>query len=247
MKKMIYFFSTIVIFWACSDADQAVFNSSGQGGSMARFTIHHNNLYIVDHEKLSTYDLQNEFEPEFVNATDIGRGIETIFPYSDKLFIGSEQGMYIYDISNPSKPEFISDFIHVSSCDPVVVSGAYAYVTLRSGGNCHIGMTSNQLDILDISDIENPYLINSFPMPSPHGLGIIDTTLYVCLGAYGLGIYNVSDKENPVEIGRIQDIETYDVIVNYPLLLVVGPSGFYQYQIRKPDSLVLISSIITGQ
>ena len=39
----------------------------------------------------------------------------------------------------------------MTSCDPVVVQGDYAFVTLRGGTECQ-GF-SNQLDIIDISTL----------------------------------------------------------------------------------------------
>ena len=44
--------------------------------------------------------------------------------------------MEIYDLTEEQNPVCLSDFNHVRSCDPVVVQGDIAYVTLRSGSFC---------------------------------------------------------------------------------------------------------------
>ena len=85
------------------------------------------------------------------------------------MFLGGTRGMYIYDISEPSTPTFISDFEHGTACDPVVVDGDYAYVTLRGGNMC--GALESGLFIVDISDISKPTLAIDYPMDEPYGFG----------------------------------------------------------------------------
>src|SRR5690606_2577958 len=108
--------------------------------------------------------------PEKKSSQYVMWDIETIFPYEDKLFIGARSGMHIYDLATPENPQKISTYSHINSCDPVVVSGDYAYVTLRSGTTCE-GF-SNQLEVLDISNLASPSLVKVYPMHNPHGLGV---------------------------------------------------------------------------
>ena len=86
--------------------------------------------------------------------------------------------MHIYDVSNPASPQKLSVYQHVYSCDPVVVEGDFAYVTLNSL-NTWCGRFSNQLDIIDISDLSDPKLIKQYAMESPLGLGIYGNLLFV--------------------------------------------------------------------
>ncbi len=55
-------------------------SGSGQGGSMARFTIANKHLYAVDQTTLHLFDVQNASKPAYVKDIKIGPGIETIFP-----------------------------------------------------------------------------------------------------------------------------------------------------------------------
>ena len=84
-----------------------------------------------DLSSLRVYDLRDETKPVFVREETIGFGIETIFAKDNYLFLGSRTGVYIYSISDPSHPQQLSIFQHLYSCDPVVVSGHYAYSTLN--------------------------------------------------------------------------------------------------------------------
>lgn len=223
---------------------------AGVGGSMARFTIADDYLYTVDNSSMHVFDLNNATEPERVSTVSIGWNIETIFPYGDHLFIGSNSGMFIYDRSTPANPSFISRFAHVTSCDPVFVKDNYAYVTLRSGTFCQ-GFT-NQLDLIDISNLHQPVLEETFPMDNPHGLSIKDNNLFLCEGAEGIKVFDI---EEPRELDgnlleRVKDIHAYDVIVvpsHDNILLAIGNDGFYQYNFDNPKRLKLLSSIPVEQ
>jgi hypothetical protein len=224
--------------------DDAVVEASdaggtGQGGSLARFKIVGEHLYAVDSHYINVFnisDLQNPVEGEDVFA---GFDIETIFNRGDHLFLGSMRGMYIYDISSPGSPQFVSEFQHGTACDPVVVDGDYAYVTLRGGSFC--GATESGLYIVDISSIENPELVVQYPLDEPYGLGIKDEKLFVCDGSSGLKVYDKTDIMNLETLNVFENIVTFDVIPQENQLLLVGDDILTQYSYQD-DGLELISS-----
>ena len=217
---------------------------TGVGGSSARFTIYSNYLYTVDQSALNVWDINSASSPEKLSSKNLGWGIETIFPYQDKLFIGSTSGMFIFDNSDPSNPIQTSQFRHAQACDPVVVSGDRAYVTLRDGNTCN-GF-DNQLDVIDVSNLYNPKLIKSFDMKHPHGLAIRDNNLFICEGEFGLKIFDASDDKKITnnQIGNMSDINAFDVIsLTKDVLFVIGDGGFYQYNVSNIKKPKLISSI----
>lgn len=251
--------STGGVFWlasgpASAQFEDALVNSSigngggtGVGGSFARFTILSDKLFIVDQTSLRVFDLAQPAQPEMVGTADIGWGIETIFPYgNDKVFIGSSDGMFIYDVSDPLQPQYMSSLAHARACDPVFVYGDYAYVTLRNGSFCE-GFT-NQLDLIDITDLYNPTLVKSFPMDNPHGLALKDDLLFLCEGSYGLKVFDVTDplRLDKEQRDHVKDIDAYDVIAlpgDRKILLLIGQDGFYQFDYEDPEHLVLLSHI----
>ncbi|MBL4648593.1 MAG: hypothetical protein JKY03_02600 [Aureispira sp.] len=221
-------------------------NPVGTGGSMARFTIVDNSLYVLDGNNMVIYDITDAQNPKKVNEIAMDFNVETIFPHEGQLFIGGTEGMYIYDNSDPSAPRFLSKFEHAIACDPVVVSGNHAYITLRSGGPCDRAI--NQLDVVDISDINNPTLVKNFQMHNPHGLSVQGNTLYLCDGNQGLKVYDITDKLNILD--NLQDSDrnirkAYDVIPNPDngTLIVVGKDGIFQYDAMDPTNLERISEI----
>jgi len=216
----------------------------GVGGSMASFTIYGCYLYAIDEADVDVFDITNPMA-DLVNTFTVSWDIETLFPYGDKLFIGSEAGMFIYDNSDPINPTFLSEFQHSRACDPVFVNGKYAYVTLRSGTWCQ-GFT-NQLDVINIEDLTNPYEVASYPMDNPHGLSIKDDILYLCEGESGLKVFDIEDVNNidNNRIDHVKDFNTYDAISipNKDVLLVVGEDGLYQFDTSEPKNLKEISVI----
>jgi hypothetical protein len=215
----------------------------GTGGSMARFTLYDNYMYAVDISTLRLFNTSEPDAPVLEKEFNIGWNIETIFPYDQKLFIGTQTGMLIYSLADPSNPNYISEFTHTSNCDPVVVEGDYAYVTLRAGNLC--GDNESQLDVIDISDIYSPYLLKEYPMSEPYGLGIDDSILFVCDGRAGLKIYNASDPMTIAnnKLAEYPEINAFDVIPLGDILLLIGTDGLSQYDYSDPVNITQLSFI----
>jgi hypothetical protein len=241
----------MLLVWAgCnSTSESTVSPGSGTGGSMARFTISKDFLYIITNTTLKPYDILNSSNPiagKAIFLTNMSNNVaETIFPYGENLFIGTQRGMYIYNLANPFQPQYKSFYRHFVSCDPVVVQGKYAYVTLRSGTACGNNAT-NVLDVVDVTDLANPKVLKSYPMFNPHGLGVDGNLLFVCEGEGGLKVF---DNTNPLDLKLIQeikDVRTYDVIPKDKVLIVTGKDGIFQYSYQNPKSLKALSSIKVG-
>ena len=213
----------------------------GVGGSMARFTIVNNYLYAVSNSALNVVSIVNGADPVLNNKVQMGLGIETLYPFNNRLFIGSNTGMFIYDITNPVNPVQLGTFTHARSCDPVIADNSNAFVTLRSGTPCRV--TSEQLDVLDISNLSNPTLIKTYPMTNPHGLAKDGNTLIICDGRDGLKFYNASDVRNLSLQKQITGPETYDVIAFNGWALVVAKDGLYQYDYSSLNNINLISKM----
>lgn len=151
--------------------------------------------------------------------------------------------MYIYNITNPASPKLLSRFRHATACDPVVVEGEFAYVTLRDGEVCPNTPGNNQLEVIHVKDLMNPKRVGMYEMLHPHGLGIDNGDLFVSEGEYGLKIMDASDPYNLKEIRHIKDIRTFDVIPNNGVLIVTGKSGIIQYDYSDIYNLKELSTI----
>lgn len=217
-------------------------SAPGIGGSMARMAIVGDYLYAVDRHTLTPVSLANPDNPGILAPVNAGWDIETIYPFEDKLFLGSMGGMFVFDLSNPQKPQNLSLFQHARACDPVVANDHTAFVTLREGTTC--GPAKNELLVLDITQILEPRLINSYDMSHPNGLAIDGNLLFVCDGNAGLKIYDASDVSSLQQIGQIPLQDTYDVIAWNKKLIVVAKDGIRQYDYTNPENIQLLSSIL---
>ena len=239
-KSIAYILIAMLAYYACDSDYGKGGSSSGKAGSMARFAIADNKLYTVSDYDLSIYDISNTQVPTKINKITLDGFVETIFAKDTLLFFGTRQGMLIYDNVNSIEPEFISKYEHIYSCDPVVVSKNYAYVTLNSS-SIWCGRNNNRLDIIDISDLWNPQAVAEYNMESPKGLGVDYNTLFLCDN--GLKVYDISDK-NDIKLKHYFEMEAYDVIPVNGYLIMIGADGFYQYSyIPENGSVKLLSSI----
>lgn len=214
--------------------------AGGIGGSTARFAITGDHLYAVDQHKLHSFDISSEV-PTSTSTKEVGWNIETIFPYKQNLFIGSESAMYIYDISQAGKPEQLSVYSHFTACDPVVVEGDYAFVTLRNSERCPQGV--NRLEVIDVSNLTSPKMVASRAMLNPHGLGIDNGTLFISEGEEGLKIMDASNPLEVIELRHITDIKARDVIPYDNVLMITGDDGIIQYDYSDIENLQLLSTI----
>lgn len=211
--------------------------STGQGGSLARFKIIGDYLYVVDYSDINIFDISDLETPKILEDVQVAWDIETLYNQGSILFIGGRQGMYIYDIENPEKPEFISEFRHGTACDPVVVDGKYAYVTLKGGNFC--GNTESGLYVVDISNLEHPELKVIYPMEGPNGLGIKGNQLFICDGDAGLKVYDKSNAPDIRLVNHFENIFAYDVIPLASSLLMIGDRTLYQYEYTDNDIRLL--------
>lgn len=210
---------------------------TSEGGSTAKFAISGNYLYSIDNTTLSTFDISDETEIQFLNKIRLNTiQLETIFPYGDQLYLGSTTGVLIISLADPAAPAFLSEYQHVLSCDPVVTNGEHAFVTLRSGNNC--GQVDDELQVIDLTNILNPQIVGSYPLSSPRGLALNGNILYVCDD--GIKVFDVSDVTNVQLINQIPNIPANDVIYYNNQILVTADNGFYQFNVVDHSNFVNI-------
>lgn len=230
-----------------SNVESGAKNSGNTGitGSMARFSLYNNYLFTVMNNTLAVFDLSNRAPVVAADSIYVGWDVETIFSYKDYMFMGTPRGMLIYSVSNPVKPVYVSSFTHFYGCDPVVVENDTAFVTVRSGNLC--GQNSNELIVVDVSNIKQPKQIVSYSMTSPKGLGIDNGTLFLCDD--GLKVY---DARNPMilmakQLAHYKGMDGYDVIPFEHTLMMIADDGIYQYDYTDLKNIKQLSKLPIGQ
>jgi hypothetical protein len=216
----------------------------GAGGSMARFGIKDNVLYIMSQYEIKILDITTKTSPAVIGSTYLPWDAETMFLTSKYMFIGTTTGLVIYDISIPLSPQQKATFSHARSCDPVIVDDTLAYITLRTGTTC--GGIQNVLSVVNIKNIDIPVLVMTYPLTNPHGLGKDGDLLFICDGSAGLKIYDASNPRTISSnlIKTYPGINAYDVIPLGNILIMIGDDGLYQYNYSDIQNITLVSSIV---
>ncbi|RKS55125.1 LVIVD repeat-containing protein [Gillisia mitskevichiae] len=243
MKKIIILCLCILMVGCnAADGDNSQPNSvDGSGGSLARFSLVGDYLYTVDDQSLRIFDISSPEKPNFVGTKQIGFDIETLFSLDEYLFVGSRLGMFIFDVSHPKYPLQLSKVEHVRSCDPVVSSGDYTYVTLHTNAGCAGNV--NQLEIYNTQDLLRPELLTIITLDRPIGLGLYGNHLLVT-DKNVVRIFNVSNPAQPELVGGIEE-DAFDLIIRNNDLFIIGEKSLSQYKLNPEDieDIVFKSSI----
>ncbi len=222
-------------------------SGGGQGvnGSMSRFSLYKDYLYTVINNNMSIFDLSSTEPVKAVENLHIGWDVETIFSYGENMFMGTSTGMVIYSVKEPLKPEYMSAVWHVFGCDPVVVENDIAYVTVHAGNFC--GQNTNELIIIDVSDVKSPTHIVTYAMKKPKGLGIDNGTLFVCDD--GLKVFDATEPQKIMtnQLVHYSGMEGYDVIPYNDVLMMIADDGLYQYDYSDLKKINQISKIKVGK
>jgi hypothetical protein len=228
--------------WGCASSEPTApyVGSAGTGGSSAVFAVVDSFLYYIDNTSVVTMSIAKPDSPVKLNETFVDWSIETICPTQKYLFVGSSIGVYILDRSNPSSPVQVGMETHSRAYDPVVVQGATAYVTLRTGWNSWA--SQDELLVVDVSNPAQTDSIGSMPLYTPYGLAASDTLLYVAMGTNGSCLLDV---KNPSAISAIQTWTSpaKDFIWQGNRLYVMGCADVRLYDVTDPASPALLSTI----
>lgn len=204
---------------------------TGTGGSTARMTISGDYLYAIAGSNVQLFDISAPESPAPWTKVQIDWDIQTLFPYGDYLLVGAADGIHILDNTDPAAPAYVGDFQHAQAIDPVVAQDDIAYVTLRRDTSNPGPGIANQMNIIDISDVTQPVLLDTLSMQSPEGLSVQGDRLHVCDGVAGLKSFDITDPVKPVVAGVIPEVNCRDVIASGELLYVIEDDGLTQYDI----------------
>ncbi len=137
-------------------------------------------------------------------------------------YLGSEAGLLILDISDPANPEFINCYYIDGYVYKIFTEESIAFVTAYNSW-------TTEVSIIDISDLNNPTLINSFETGSSSNNSIFacDDLLFLGMDYSGLFIYDVSDLLNPTLITELPDIEPDDMVVRDDYIYMVADYWYF--------------------
>ncbi|MEO0008891.1 MAG: hypothetical protein RJA20_3087 [Bacteroidota bacterium] len=252
MKKILFLFVFVTALGACSkDFLSESAPNQGVSGSVTRFAVHGNYMYVLNQNEVQTYDIADRANPVLKHRLATDWGLETITFYDNTLFLGSTTALYILDISNPAAPvvQAKSDRLSTvgfSGCDPVAVNGNYAYSTIKVIENiCGTFSAESALIVYDITDKSSPKVLGTYPMNIPNGLGYKDNYLFVCdEGSDLLVVYDISNPAvlqlAPVSVPMT---DPYDLIVDGQRMIVSTKTEFQIFDVSQLPQIRKIGAI----
>ncbi len=226
-----------------ANAEASITGGTGTGGSLASFLVTGDNLYVVTGSDLKSFNLTDGDGIEHRGTLTLDSFLETLFLYESRLLIGSNDAVYFVDINDPDSPRLISEYQHFTSCDPVVARGNIAYSTLRTTGCRWAGQ--ELLDVIDISDLNNPRTIASYGVNTPYGLTVTQDYLLVCENG-GISVINNSDPANLQWLERFtfeSGAVPFDIINTGDVMIVTTDSGIFNIELSENGTLTVLGEI----
>jgi len=216
-------------------------------GTANRIATVDESMFIINRAQIFSFDISDDQISQhsaYRFTENIGWQMETIFAQEDLLYIGSQNGMSIHRLT-ASAIRWEGEYFHATGCDPVLpIDDGIAYLTLRSGDECPGDI--NSLNVLDINNSRNPFLIQEIEMTSPFGLSLIGDILYVGEGNNGLRTFDASNRSALSEISHNRDISAYDIIAHptrTDVVLLASEQGLVQYGVDG-DQFNALSEIL---
>lgn len=122
--------------------------------------------------------------------------------------IAQRAGMAIFDITDPTN-------VMVTDIWDSTTFNQGAAIAITDGDYAYLGVMEKGIIVLDVSDKDNmqyvsdyqpdpnwPHIPGLFSTPNARGMAVRGNYLYLCYDAGALRIIDISDKQNPTEVGR---------------------------------------------
>ena len=239
MRQLLFLTCATLLLFACSKDSADLSSNTGKSGSITRFAIYQNYMYVLNLNEVQTYDITQKDHPVLVHHLATDYGLETITIYDNTIFLGSTTALYILDISNPAQPTIQSKSerlidVGFTGCDPVVVKDNYAYSTIKTIENvCGRFSTQSALVVYDITNKSAPVVVGTYALGTPNGLGYKDNYLFICdEGADQLVIFDITNPAMLVETNYSVPItDPYDLIIDGQKMIVSSKTDFQVFDV----------------
>lgn len=255
MKHLLSLALFSLLLASCA-GDLGLTGESNEGAVIGKYktmTIVGDYMYAVNNTQLLTIDLTDKANPKEIDKQDIGEAIENLYQVEEVLFIGSQTNMHIYALGENGIPQVKSDTPYmnlgedINVCDPVIANQDIAYVTLSTDvwqnvNGCGQQISFNELRTYDVSDLENPSLVNTYNCNSPQGMSIDGNYLFMSDGNAGFKVFELDHSGKTTLIGTYGG-SSYDVIAKDKKLLVVSKEEIRQFDYSNINDLTLYSTL----
>jgi len=193
--------------------------------------VQDNNLYTGG---FNIFDISDPVQPVQIGSQPERNMFFDITARNDTVYAAvGEKGLVIIDSSDPANLNVIASYGLSGYARGVFIENDYAY------------LAAGRLDILDISNPEEPELVGYYQIDDQANRKVVvrDSLAFLAYGYAGLVIINVSDPANPSYIGNYpSDFFAWDVCLYGDYACVACGINFQFIDIRDPHHPVEIST-----
>jgi len=194
--------------------------------------INDEELGISSQEPMQNLVLESRFR--YVGSA-LWSDMEALTVLGDYAYCAMAYGLMVLNISDVNNPTLVSRLYLNRNIYGIAVAGNYAYLT---GEDLTV-------QVVDISNPSAPTALGQYPEYSGGGWGrdlqVVGTNVYAC-GGFGLRVIDVTDPQNPVEIGSYDPPSSSQgvaVVGNYAYV-AAGAYGLYILDVSTPSAPSLV-------
>jgi hypothetical protein len=186
---------------------------------------------------LDIIDVSDPMKPQRIANIKTSDVIGDVFVRDNHAYItAGKEGLHIIDITHPAYPIWIGKYNAELSAGSVFVRGNFAFVTNR------FNYKNYKLTILDVSNPEAPVFKGECIIGGdPTDIFLQDQYAYVSADFYsyseevgGLYIFDISDKEAPVQVGLASEYYAQSVYVKGQYAYVKTFSSILVFDVSDP-------------
>ena len=209
-------------------------------GTAYRVFVQDDYAFAATNEGVVVIDIHQRNHPKKIALIETNDAAFGVYVQSDLVFIaGPADGLVIADTQNKSDPKIVGTFVD-SGINEVCVNGHTAYASTQRG----------DLDIINVEDPANPYLLETYVGQGGIGLMVacFQDVVYFSLSDKGLDVLDVSNPSAPVKkmtIPKTQGAKDTQFVGNLLYLSCVG-NGVRILEVAEPLFPTTIASFNNG-
>lgn len=193
------------------------------GGTVSSVAVSNAFAYIGEGSDLTVLDLSGSARLHPIARLALPGGVQTIQVVDDLAYVTvGERGVAVVDIHEPLHPRLRTTIETSGAANNVRVVEQLAYIA-----------TANGLEIVDVADLDHPWLRGAYPFPlGGTGLWVVGKLAIIAEAFHNVRILDVTDPAHPVQRSEFYTDGTptdITVVESRAYVAVAGIASFSDY------------------